>query len=43
MEFLEIFSKDILKQIKNNDKGWEDKVPEGISEMIIKKKMFGYK
>ena len=42
-ESLEIFSKDILKQIKNNEKGWEDKVPEGISEMIIKKKMFGYK
>ena len=42
-EFLKIFSKDILKQIKNGEPGWEDKVPEGISEMIIKKKMFGYK
>ena len=42
-EFLKIFSKDILKQIKENTPGWEDKVPEGISEMIIKKKMFGYK
>ena len=42
-QFLKIFSKDILKQIKNNQSGWEDKVPEGISEMIIKKKMFGYK
>ena len=41
--FLKIFSKDILKQIKENQPGWEDKVPEGISEMIIKKKMFGYK
>ena len=42
-EFLKIFSKDILKQIKENHPGWEDKVPEGISDMIIKKKMFGYK
>ena len=41
--FLKIFSKDILRQIKENQPGWEDKVPEGISEMIIKKKMFGYK
>ena len=41
--FLEIFSKDILKKIKKNDKGWEDKVPERISKMIIKNKMFGYK
>tara|TARA_Y200000002_G_C22400229_1_gene545312 strand:- start:250 stop:714 length:465 start_codon:yes stop_codon:yes gene_type:complete len=42
-EYLEIFSKDILKQIKNNHQGWEDKVPKGISEMIIKNKMFGFK
>ena len=42
-DFLKIFSKDILKQIKDNEPGWEDKVPDGISEMIIKKKMFGYK
>ncbi len=42
-DFLEIFSKDILKKIKNNEKGWENKVPKSISKMIIKNKMFGYK
>ena len=34
-EFLKIFSKDILKQIKENTPGWEDKVPEGISELSL--------
>ena len=42
-DFLEIFSKDILKKIKNNEKGWQEKVPKGISEMIVRNKMFGYK
>ena len=42
-DFLNIFSKDVLKQIKNNTPGWEDKLPEGVSDLIIKKKMFGYK
>ena len=42
-DYLKIFSKDVLKQIKNNTPGWEDKLPEGVSDLIIKKKMFGYK
>ena len=42
-DYLNIFSKDVLKQIKNNTSGWEDKLPEGVSDLIIKKKMFGYK
>ena len=42
-DYLNIFSKDVLKQIKNSTPGWEDKLPDGVSEMIIKKKMFGYK
>ena len=42
-KYLEIYSKNILKKIKENKGGWENKVPAGISEMIIKKKMFGYK
>tara|TARA_B100000575_G_scaffold266115_1_gene243192 strand:+ start:7541 stop:8968 length:1428 start_codon:yes stop_codon:yes gene_type:complete len=42
-DYLKILSKDILKLIKNNETGWEDKVPKGISDMIIKNKMFGYK
>ena len=42
-DYLNIFSKDVLKQIKNNTPGWKDKLPEGVSDLIIKKKMFGYK
>ena len=42
-DYLSIFSKDVLKQIKNKTPGWEDKLPEGVSDLIIKKKMFGYK
>ena len=42
-DYLNIFSKDVLKQIKNSTPGWEDKLPDGVSDMIIKKKMFGYK
>ena len=41
-EYLDIFSREILKKIKNNEAGWDEHLPEGISEMIVKKKMFGY-
>ena len=41
-EYLDIFSREILKKIKNNEAGWDENLPEGISEMIVKKKMFGY-
>ncbi len=42
-EYLRIFSRDILSQIKEGKSGWENQLPEGISEMIIKNQMFGYK
>ena len=43
-EFLNIFSRVILKEIKDNKtKNWKNKLPEVISEMIIKNNMFGYK
>ena len=41
-EYLDIFSREILKKIKNNEAGWDEHLPEGISEMIVKNKMFGY-
>ena len=41
-EYLDIFSREILKKIKNNEVGWDEHLPEGISEMIVKKKMFGF-
>lgn len=41
-EYLNIFSRKILQQIKSNEKGWDKQLPEGIYEMIIKNNMFGY-
>ncbi|MFQ3335180.1 MAG: hypothetical protein ACI87X_000229 [Candidatus Arcticimaribacter sp.] len=42
LEYMDVFSREILKQIKNNEKGWDQHLPEGISEMIVKNKMFGF-
>ena len=35
---LQIFSRDILHKIKKKEDGWQDGVPEGVSEIISKKK-----
>jgi len=42
-DYLTIFSRTILKKIKENKEDWEDDLPLGIAEMIKKKEMFGYK
>jgi len=39
---LNIFSRTILQKIKNNEKGWENELPQGIADAIKKNKMFGY-
>ncbi len=41
-EYLDIFSRKILQQIKNNEEGWDKQLPEGICDMIIKNNMFGH-
>jgi hypothetical protein len=41
--YLEIFSREILTQIKEGVNSWEEHLPEGISELIKKNEMFGYK
>jgi len=41
-KYLDIFSRKILQQINNNEVGWDEHLPEGISDMIVKKKMFGF-
>ncbi len=41
--YLSIFSREILRNIKNNKEGWDDQLPNGIAELIRKEKMFGYK
>ncbi|OAD44870.1 nicotinate-nucleotide adenylyltransferase [Polaribacter atrinae] len=41
-DILDIFSRTILKMILNGEKGWEDMLPEGISDTIKQKRLFGY-
>ena len=41
-DHLNIFSRTVLKMIKNNDEGWEKLLPEGVSEIIKQKELFGY-
>ncbi|MEC8611264.1 MAG: TonB-dependent receptor [Bacteroidota bacterium] len=40
---LHIFSRDILRMIKKKDNSWKAGVPEGVSDIILKKKLFGIK
>lgn len=40
---MRIYSRDILQQIKEGKKGWENKLPQGVSKTIKTKKLFGYK
>ncbi len=39
---LTIYSREILKQICLGENGWEDKVPEGVADLIKDRGMFGY-
>ncbi len=39
-EIMHIFSRDVLKRIINGEEGWEKMLPEGIAEIIKKKKLF---
>lgn len=39
-EIMHVFSRDVLKKITNGEDGWEDMLPEGISEMIKERKLF---
>ncbi len=42
-EHLNIFSRKVLKMINNKEAGWEDLLPEGVSDIIKKQKLFGWK
>jgi hypothetical protein len=39
---LKIFSREVLKMIVENQEGWEEMLPKGISEMIKNQGLFGY-
>ena len=41
-EHLKIFSREVLKMISKGQTGWENMLPEGVSEMIKKDNLFGY-
>jgi hypothetical protein len=40
---LHIFSRDVLKRIKDCDASWEEMVPPAIAEVIKRRKFFGYR
>jgi hypothetical protein len=42
-DYSEIYSREILQKIANHESGWEAQIPEGVSEMIKERGMFGYK
>jgi nicotinic acid mononucleotide adenylyltransferase len=42
-EYLNIFSRKILEQIRSGESNWEEHLPDGIAEMIKQNQMFGIK
>ncbi len=40
-EYLDIFSRTVLKMIKKGEDGWREMLPEGVSEIIEAKRLFG--
>jgi len=42
-DILHIFSRDVLKRIKENDAAWEDMVPPEVAEMVKRRQLFGYR
>ena len=41
-EIFHIFSRKVLKMISEGEEGWQEMLPEGVAETIIKKRLFGY-
>ncbi len=42
-DIMHIFSREVLKRITNDEEGWEEMLPEGVSEMIKEKQLFAKK
>jgi len=40
---LHIFSRDVLKRIKENDSAWEGMVPSEVAAMVKNRQLFGYR
>lgn len=41
-DYLEVFSREVLKMISQGKSGWENMLPQGIAELIKKDHLFGY-
>ena len=41
-DILDIYSRKVLHMIKNNESGWDQQLPPGISDLIKRNKLFGY-
>ncbi|MDX1462492.1 MAG: TonB-dependent receptor, partial [Marinirhabdus sp.] len=41
-DILNIFSREVLSMIENNESGWEDMLPKGVGEIIHEKHLFSY-
>ncbi len=42
-EILNVFSREVLKMIENNDSGWEEMLPDGVAKLIKEQSLFNYK
>lgn len=42
-EYSEIYSREILAKIANQEGGWENQLPDGVADMIKERGLFGYK
>ena len=42
-KLLDIYSAEVLNDIKNGKNGWEMKLPQEVTDLIKNKKLFGYK
>lgn len=41
-EILQIFSREVLQKIADDEKGWEETLPDGVAKIIKDKKLFSY-
>lgn len=41
-EILNVFSREVLKMIENNDQGWEEMLPNGVAKLIKEQSLFNY-
>ena len=41
-QILDVFSKTVMRMIANGEHGWEEMLPQGISDIIKEERLFGY-